>query len=372
LSLPSSLVSVLKKEAKTQKGYAFVHYSPNVPGILSSLTCTQELHDTVIDDIHIKCDISYKLIKQLMSQHDLEVIALIHKYFPGGIDELKEKAETQTSQQQEQTANNNNSLTVRTNNMNGYGYTSSSKSYHNSYHHRSNSNPKYSSSSPSMFPSFASSANNSHASPSTMIFPSPQSVVYPPPFSPIPFYDYSFFGNHHQYPSSVTASASTPVASGGIMDVVETESIPFSPLSGRLATANLYESSTVKTDSDSESANTNTLSASSRSDHYQQQHHHHGTHSHHNSIYGYEIPTTPTPLYGPFSPCPTTAAAIPWHFMANNVPPMMFPYIYPSGSPSATAPLYFSPFPSPRNATTFYDTNSSSSSSFPNSSSSNN
>lgn len=42
--------------------------------------------------MHYKCEISHKLLNQLVHRHDPEVLQLIHKYYPGGTQELKEKA----------------------------------------------------------------------------------------------------------------------------------------------------------------------------------------------------------------------------------------------------------------------------------------
>jgi hypothetical protein len=81
------------QKAKTQRAYGFVHYAPNVSGILSALKCAEDLKDNTIDNVHYKCEVSHKLVKQLIHQQDSEVVKLIHKYYPGGIQELKEKAQ---------------------------------------------------------------------------------------------------------------------------------------------------------------------------------------------------------------------------------------------------------------------------------------
>lgn len=59
--------------------------------MLSSLKCTEEMKDITIEDVHYKCEISHKLVRQLLNQQDPEVVKMVEKYFPLGISEAKRK-----------------------------------------------------------------------------------------------------------------------------------------------------------------------------------------------------------------------------------------------------------------------------------------
>jgi hypothetical protein len=62
-----------------QKGYAFIHFSFNAKGIISSLQCCDELKDTIVDGVKYRCDLSHKLMKDLSESDDPYVLKIIDR-----------------------------------------------------------------------------------------------------------------------------------------------------------------------------------------------------------------------------------------------------------------------------------------------------
>jgi RNA recognition motif-containing protein len=57
------------QKAQVQRGYGFVHFPASEEGVNAALKCVDALKDKIVDNIHYKCDVSHKLLRQLRTHN---------------------------------------------------------------------------------------------------------------------------------------------------------------------------------------------------------------------------------------------------------------------------------------------------------------
>lgn len=68
------------QKAQVQRGYGFVHFPASEEGVNAALKCAEALKDQIVDNIHYKCDISHKLLRQLCTHNPSHMENIGHSH----------------------------------------------------------------------------------------------------------------------------------------------------------------------------------------------------------------------------------------------------------------------------------------------------